>query len=78
MAATIQIFGHKNPDNDAISAAVAYAYLKNQLAAAAGEDAVYEACCLGALPADSQKILADNGLDAPRQISAVEEGQKVI
>jgi len=43
MAAPILVFGHKNPDNDAISAAVGYAYLKNELAKRAGSDAVYEA-----------------------------------
>ena len=29
MAAPILVFGHKNPDNDAVSAAVGYGYLKN-------------------------------------------------
>ena len=48
MAAPILVFGHKNPDNVAISAAVGYAYLKNELAKRAGSDAVYEACRLGA------------------------------
>ena len=28
----IIVVGHKNPDNDAISAAIGYAYLKNELA----------------------------------------------
>ena len=32
MSAPIIVVGHKNPDNDAISAAVGYAYLKNELA----------------------------------------------
>ncbi len=32
MSAPIIVVGHKNPDNDAISSAVGYAYLKNELA----------------------------------------------
>ena len=31
MAIPVLIVGHKNPDNDSISAAVGYAYLKNEL-----------------------------------------------
>ena len=50
MAAPILVFGHKNPDNDAISAAVGYAYLKNELAKRDGVDATYEAVRLGSLP----------------------------
>ena len=37
---SILVFGHKNPDNDAISAAIGYAYLKNELAKKNGEDVV--------------------------------------
>lgn len=40
---SILVFGHKNPDNDAISAAIGYAYLKNELAKKNGEDVTYEA-----------------------------------
>ena len=35
---SILVFGHKNPDNDAISAAIGYAYLKNELAKKNGDD----------------------------------------
>ena len=44
MAESIIVVGHKNPDNDSISAAVGYAYLKNELArrdAGDGEPEVY-------------------------------------
>ena len=78
MAAPILVFGHKNPDNDAISAAVGYAYLKNELARRNGEDATYEACRLGGLPPETAKILADRGLATPRLIEGVGEGDKVI
>ncbi len=47
---SIIVVGHKNPDNDAISAAVGYAYLKNELARRAGEEAVFEPVRLGPLP----------------------------
>ena len=63
MAAPILVFGHKNPDNDAISAAVGYAYLKNELAKRAGSDAVYEACRLGGLPPETEWILGENGIE---------------
>lgn len=36
MPKPIVVIGHRNPDNDSISSAVAYAYLKNQLAARDG------------------------------------------
>ena len=70
MAAPILVFGHKNPDNDAISAAVGYAYLKNELAKRAGSDAVYEACRLGGLPPETEWILGENGIEAPRLIES--------
>ena len=78
MAAPILVFGHKNPDNDAISAAVGYAYLKNELAKRAGSDAVYEACRLGGLPPETEWILGENGIEAPRLIESLSEGQPVI
>ena len=39
---SIIVVGHKNPDNDAISAAVGYAYLKNELARRAGVEATVD------------------------------------
>ncbi len=78
MAAPILVFGHKNPDNDAISAAVGYAYLKNELAKRAGEEASYEAVRLGALPPETEWVLSEHGIEAPRLIESVAEGQQVI
>ena len=78
MAAPILVFGHKNPDNDAISAAVGYAYLKNELARRSGEDVVYEACRLGGFPPETKKILGDRGIEEPRLIEGVGEGDRVI
>ena len=73
--ATVLVFGHQNPDNDAIMSAVVLSQLLNQ-AKYAGN--TYEACALGALPAESAKLLADAGVAEPRQIDSVEEGQLVL
>ena len=57
MSAPIIVVGHKNPDNDSISSAVGYAYLKNELARrAAGEGEpfqTYVPARLGPLPPES-------------------------
>ena len=60
------IVGHKNPDNDAISAAVGYAYLKNELARRAGEEAVFEPVRLGPLPPETEWIMGERGIEQPR------------
>ena len=78
MASPILVFGHKNPDNDAISAAIGYAYLKNELARKNGEDVTYEACRLGVLPPETEWVLSEQGIEAPRLIERVGEGDKVI
>ena len=78
MASPILVFGHKNPDNDAISAAIGYAYLKNELARKHGEDVTYEACRLGTLPPEAEWILNEQGIEAPRLIEHVGEGDKLI
>ena len=75
---SILVFGHKNPDNDAISAAIGYAYLKNELVKKNGEEVTYEACRLGALPPETEWVLSEHGIEAPRLIDSVAEGQQVI
>lgn len=79
------VVGHKNPDNDAISAAYAYAYLKNELARRAQNAApddpadqssrepehTYIPCRLGPLPPETQGVFERNNLEAPRLISHV-------
>ena len=65
----------QNPDNDAIMSAVVLSQLLNQVEYAGN---TYEACALGALPAESAKLLADAGVAEPRQIDSVEEGQLVL
>ena len=75
---SIIVVGHKNPDNDAISAAVGYAYLKNELARRAGEEAVFEPVRLGSLPPETEWIMGERGIEQPRLIESVPEGAKVI
>ncbi len=65
----ILVFGHQNPDNDAIMSAVVLAQLLNQVEFGGNE---YEACALSPLPAESAKLLAEAGLPEPRQLDAIE------
>ncbi len=73
--ANVLVFGHQNPDNDAIMSAVVLSQLLNQLEY---DGNTYTACCLGPLPAESAKLLADNGVEAPQLIESVDEGQLVV
>ena len=72
---TVYVFGHKNPDNDAIMSAVVLSQLLNQVNYDGNE---YKACALGALPAESAKLLAEAGVAEPEQIESVEAGQLVV
>lgn len=65
----VLVFGHQNPDNDAIMSAVVLSQLLNQVEFGGNE---YEACALGLLPAESAKLLAEAGLPEPRQLDAIE------
>ena len=71
----IIVVGHKNPDNDAICAAVAYAHLKNELARrdeAAGRPAnSYVPARLGPLPPETAWVLEENGLPVPEIIGHI-------
>ena len=76
MSTPIIVVGHKNPDNDAISAAVGYAYLKNELARRAAEESgvepeSYVPARLGPLPPETAKVLEANGIEPPMLISHV-------
>lgn len=61
------VIGHKNPDNDAICAAVGYAYLKNQL----DPDGNYVACRQGPLPAETEWVLEEMGLPVPQYVEHI-------
>ena len=75
MSAPIIVVGHKNPDNDSISSAVGYAYLKNELARREARDGeapvAYVPARLGPLPPESSWILKENGLPLPEVVSHV-------
>ena len=72
---TVYVFGHQNPDNDAIMSAVVLAQLLNQVGYEGNE---YKACALGAVPAESAKLLAEAGIAEPERIKGVEAGQLVV
>ena len=65
----VLVFGHQNPDNDAIMSSVVLSQLLNQLEY---QGNTYTACCLGPLPAESAKLLEDAGVSAPTLIDAIE------
>lgn len=75
MSQPVLVVGHKNPDNDSISSAVAYAYLKNALAKRECGDAEpeyeYIPVRLGPLPKESEWVLAQAGIAAPAAIAHV-------
>ncbi|MGM8215354.1 manganese-dependent inorganic pyrophosphatase [Bacillaceae bacterium W0354] len=59
------VFGHKNPDTDSITAAIAYAELKKEL----GHDV--EPIRLGSVNAETQYALDYFGVEAPRLVENV-------
>ena len=75
MSSTIIVIGHRNPDNDAISSAVAYAYLKNAVAARDAADGCepdrYVPARLGPLPPETVGVFGRCGIEAPRMIGHV-------
>ena len=67
------VFGHQNPDSDAIGSSYGYAYLKRQL----GVDA--EAVALGTPNEETAFVLDYFGVEAPRVVeSALSEGVKQV
>ena len=79
MAIPVLIVGHKNPDNDSISAAVGYAYLKNELMKRTleqnpeAEEYEYIPARLGPLPQESEAILNEYSVAAPELINHVQD-----
>lgn len=63
----VLVFGHKNPDNDSISSAVAYAHLKNLT----DTDNVYLPARLGPVPTETQRVFERFGVELPAEISHV-------
>lgn len=67
------MFGHKNPDTDAITSAIVYANLKNQLGGSV------EAVRLGSINPETQFVLDHFGVAAPRLVETVaNEADQVI
>ena len=71
MDANIFVFGHRNPDNDSVCSATAYAWLKNAVATRAGEPACYEPVRLGEAPAETAWVFERAGLPLPRLLEDV-------
>lgn len=72
---SVIVVGHRNPDNDSICSAVAYAHLKNELdRRRRGDDArprAYVPARLGPLPPESAWVLERNGIEPPVAIRHV-------
>lgn len=73
MEETILIFGHKNPDTDTICSSIVKERLNKKL----GKDNC-KTVRLGNINKETQYILNYLGIEAPKLIEKVEEGQKVI
>lgn len=68
----ILIFGHQNPDTDAITSSIVMANLENKL----GHKA--EACRQGKINKETEYVLNYAGVEAPTLIEDVEDGTEVI
>ncbi len=63
----ILVFGHKNPDNDSVASAVAYAHLKNLT----DTENVYVPARLGPAPKETAWVFGRFGVELPEEISHV-------
>ena len=63
----ILVFGHRNPDNDSVSSAVAYTYLKSVTDPAR----TYKAARLGAAPSETEWVFERFGAPLPELIAHV-------
>ncbi len=63
----ILVFGHKNPDNDSICSAVAYAHLKN----ITDSENVYVPARLGPVPRETLAVFERFGVAVPEEIAHV-------
>lgn len=73
MPNTVLVLGHRNPDNDSISAAIGHAYLRTKLAERDGnpEGLVFVPGRLGQIPPESQWVLDRNGIEPPKLVKHV-------
>lgn len=63
----VLVFGHKNPDNDSICSAVAYAHLKNLT----DTENIYLPARLGSLPPETAWVFEKFGVQPPEEITHV-------
>lgn len=70
----ILVFGHKNPDNDAIMSAVVY----SQLASVLDPANEYVACRLGEMPGESAALLEKHGVAAPQLLEKIEPADEKV
>ena len=76
MAKKVYVVGHRNPDNDSICSAVAYAYLKNEASKNALDEGkeieyYYEPVRLGPMPPETQWLFKKYKIKPPRAIRHV-------
>ena len=69
----IIVFGHKNPDTDTICSSIVMADLQTKLR---GEEVI--PCKLGEINEETKYALNHFGIEEPKLIESLEEGQKVI
>jgi len=69
----IKVLGHKNPDTDSTCSPIVYAWFLNEF-----RNLEAEAVVLGELNKEAQFVLNHFGVVAPRQISSVGEGDKLV
>ncbi|SDB20708.1 manganese-dependent inorganic pyrophosphatase [Pseudobutyrivibrio sp. YE44] len=71
MPNSVYIVGHKNPDTDSVCAAIAYAYLKNQIAKKYGTGVVFEPKKAGQLNEETRYVLERFGIEEPETVTDV-------
>ncbi len=69
----VLVFGHQNPDNDAIMSSVVLSQLLNQVEFMGN---TYEARRLGPLPAETEKLLAETDTPKPRMLNGIKATAK--
>ena len=69
----ILVFGHKSPDTDSVTSAIVMANLEKML----GNENV-EACVLGKLNKETKYVFDYLGINEPKYIETLEDGQEVI
>jgi manganese-dependent inorganic pyrophosphatase len=68
----IKVFGHKSPDTDATCSAIAYAWYSTQR----GQEA--EGFILGEVNKETEYVLKTAGVDKPKILSELSEGDNVV